>query len=132
MALDRTGRSQDGPSAREKDCCGAAGPARRGVDRRRLSRERGSAVVLSGERDGKVGALKLIDPEMLERYGLAQQLTRIERERELIGHTEPHLVKIFDGGQCPDTQYLYVVMELIPHPALTTMITMFPRSVLAP
>jgi eukaryotic-like serine/threonine-protein kinase len=91
-----------------------------------------SAVVLSAERDGKVAALKLIDPEMVERYGVDRQLARIERERELIGKSEPHLVQIFDGGRCPDTDYLYVAMELIPHPALTSLIRVFPTDRIGP
>jgi eukaryotic-like serine/threonine-protein kinase len=91
-----------------------------------------SALVVSAEREGQIAALKLIDPEMVERFGAAKQLTRIERERELIGRTEPHLVKIFDGGLCPTTDYLYVVMELLPHPALTKMISAFPRERIGP
>jgi serine/threonine protein kinase len=76
-----------------------------------------SAVVLSAKRDGVLAALKLIDPEMVERHGQEKQLMRIERERDLVGHSNEHLVKIFDGGLCLDTNYLYIVMELMPHPA---------------
>jgi serine/threonine protein kinase len=91
-----------------------------------------SAVVLSAKRDGVLAALKLIDPEMVERYGQDKQLMRIERERGLVGHSNEHLVKIFDGGVCADTNYLYIVMELIPHPALTALIPTFPRERIGP
>ena len=70
-----------------------------------------SAVVLKAERGGQLAALKLIDPEMVERFGLDQQRARVERERELVGHAEPHLVKIFDGEYCGETGYLFVAME---------------------
>jgi serine/threonine protein kinase len=91
-----------------------------------------SAVVLSAQRNGMVVAVKIIDPEMVERYGAAKQLMRIERECELVGRPEPHLVKIFGGGNCSETGYLYVVMELIPHPALTALIPAFPRDRIGP
>jgi serine/threonine protein kinase len=91
-----------------------------------------SAVVVSAERSGQAAALKLVDPEMVERYGAPQQLARIERERGLAGHTERNLVKIFDGGQCKDTGCLFVAMELLTLPALTTLIPHFPRGRIGP
>jgi eukaryotic-like serine/threonine-protein kinase len=91
-----------------------------------------SAVVLSAERDGVRAALKLIDPEMVERYGQEKQLMRIERERGLVGQSTEHLVKIFDCGMCPATNYLYIVMEFMPHPALTALIPSFPRERIGP
>lgn len=62
-----------------------------------------SAVVVAAERAGQHLALKLIDPELIERFGIEQQLARVHREQELAGHTEPHLVQIFDGGYCEET-----------------------------
>lgn len=72
-----------------------------------------SAVVLSARKRDTRAALKVIDPEMIERYGTERQLARIIREKRLEGHTHPHLVQIFDGGQCPETGHLYVVMDLL-------------------
>ena len=86
-----------------------------------------SAVVLAAERAGRHAALKLIDPEMIERFGIEQQLARVQRECELVGHTEPHLVQIFDGGYCEQTSYLYIAMEYFGLPQLTKMISSFPR-----
>jgi len=91
-----------------------------------------SAVVLSAERGRQAAALKLIDPELVERYGAEQQLARIHRERELVDHTEPYLVKIYDGGRCDDTGYLFVVMELLVQPKLTALVSNFPRERIGP
>jgi hypothetical protein len=84
-----------------------------------------SAVVLTAEREGQAAALKLIDPEMEERYGAAQQLARIERQRALGGHPHQHLIQIFDGGRCPETNYLYLAMELLAYPPLTALVSRF-------
>lgn len=72
-----------------------------------------SALVFKGARDATEGAIKIFDPELVERYGDTTQLTRIEREKSLIGHSHPNLVQILDGGQdkIEDTTYLYLVME---------------------
>ena len=72
-----------------------------------------SAVVLSATMAGRKAALKIIDPEMVERAGLEKQLARIRREKSLKGHGHPHLVEILDGGKCEVTNYLYVAMELL-------------------
>ena len=72
-----------------------------------------SAVVLSAKRGGKRAALKVIDPEMIERFGVKRQLARIVREKRLEGHMHPNLVHIMDGGQCKQTGYLFVAMELL-------------------
>ncbi|GGE05145.1 MULTISPECIES: protein kinase domain-containing protein [Rhizobium] len=73
-----------------------------------------SAVVLSGVRDGVEGAVKIFHPELIERYGRAVQLERINRERQLIGKRHPHLVRILEGGECAATGHLFVVMERLP------------------
>jgi eukaryotic-like serine/threonine-protein kinase len=91
-----------------------------------------SAVVLTTERDGQTGALKLIDPEMEERYGAAQQVARIELQRALVGHAHQHLIQIFDGGRCPETNYLYLAMELLAYPPLTALVPRFPREQIGP
>jgi serine/threonine protein kinase len=91
-----------------------------------------SAVVLSAQREDQWAALKVIDPELEERFGADQQTARIQRERELIGHTCPYLVKIFDGGRCDTTGHLYVAMELLVHPPLTALISSFPPERVGP
>lgn len=91
-----------------------------------------SAVVVSAEHNSQIAALKLIDPELVERYGAEQQLERIHRERELAGHVEPHLIQIFDGGRCGNTDYLFIAMELLVQPKLTAVVANFPRERIGP
>lgn len=91
-----------------------------------------SAVVVSAERQEQVAALKVIDPEMAERHGAEQELHRVELESSLSGHDHPHLIQIFDGGLCSETGYLYVVMELLTFPRLTSLVPAFPRERIGP
>jgi eukaryotic-like serine/threonine-protein kinase len=75
-----------------------------------------SAIVVKADRGGASAALKIFEPEIVERFGLPAQLERIKRECLLIGRDIPHLVKILEGGQDSATGYLYVVMELLAPP----------------
>jgi serine/threonine protein kinase len=90
-----------------------------------------SAVVFEAERDRTRGALKLFDPELVERFGKATQLARIERERSLIGKHHLHLVQVLDGGECAESGHLYVAMELIDAPHLGSSLTLVPRDKIA-
>lgn len=90
-----------------------------------------SAVVFEGEKDGKQAALKVFDPELVERFGKATQLGRIDRERSLIGEHHPNLVQIYDGGECRTSGYLFVAMEFIDAPNLAESITLVPRDKIA-
>jgi len=74
-----------------------------------------SAVVFSAVRGTETGALKIFHPELIERYGKDAQLQRIMRETSLVGADHPNLVRILDGGECPDTGHLFVVMERLPY-----------------
>lgn len=94
-----------------------------------------SAIVLSARKDADSAAIKIIDPEMIERFGEAAQLARLSRERTLIDHDQPNLVKIFDAGKCEATGFLYLAMELLgptTHKCLTDAIPDLPRSAIAP
>jgi serine/threonine protein kinase len=72
-----------------------------------------SAVVFRACKGDQIAALKVFDPDLVKRYGEPTQLERINRERLLIGKQHPHLVRIFDGGKCGLTGYLFVAMEFI-------------------
>lgn len=72
-----------------------------------------SAVVMKARRQEEVGALKVFDPDLVERFGVEAQLQRVERELSLRGKNCPTLVRIIDGGLCPGTKYLFVVMECL-------------------
>lgn len=90
-----------------------------------------SAVVFEADNEGRSSALKVFDPELVERFGKETQLARIERERSLIGQHHPHLVRILDGGECAASGYLYVAMEFIDAPNLASSLTLVPRDKIA-
>lgn len=91
-----------------------------------------SAVVLSATKRDSRGAIKIIDPEMIERNGFDRQLARINREKLLVGHTHPNLVKILDSGHCEKTGYLFVVMELLEPLTLGEVRCKLPRTRIGP
>ena len=85
-----------------------------------------SAVVFEAEGGSNVAAIKIFDPELVERVGEGKQLARINAELKLVGHSHDHLVRIFDGGKCADTGYCFIAMERLHLPALSTRIADFP------
>jgi eukaryotic-like serine/threonine-protein kinase len=89
-----------------------------------------SAVVLPATKGDQVGAIKVFHPELVERYGKEAQLERIMREKSLVGASHENLVIIYDGGECPDTGYLYVVMESLPYENLHDQNANIPLSVI--
>jgi serine/threonine protein kinase len=91
-----------------------------------------SAVVLRATRDGAVGALKVFDPDIVDRFGRAGQLERINRETTIGPLAHPNLVPILDGGECPRTGYLYVVMELLHARPLSEHLLLLPRERIRP
>ncbi|WP_277884203.1 protein kinase domain-containing protein [Novosphingobium decolorationis] len=40
---------------------------------------------------------------------------RVGFELKLVGRKHPHLIQIFDGGRCPKTDFLFLVMEYLPY-----------------
>ena len=91
-----------------------------------------SALVFRAEHDGNVAALKVFDPDLIEKSGEAVQLSRIDREKRLIGKKHEHLVRIFDGGKCTVTGRLFVAMEYIPAKDLAALLTAVPRDKIRP
>lgn len=91
-----------------------------------------SALVIRAEKNGQAAALKVFDPDLVEKYGEATQLCRIDRERRLIGKSHPHLVRIFDGGKCCVTGHLFVAMEHISAKDLSQLLTIVPRDRIRP
>ena len=86
-----------------------------------------SAVVFKVTRNGEERALKIFDPELVQRAGKERQLKRIGRELSLKDKIHPHLVRVYDGGECATTGYLFLVMELIDAPNLAEVISDVPR-----
>ena len=68
-----------------------------------------SAVVFLASKGAQRAALKVFDPEIVDRYGREAQRKRIERERSLMGKSHPNLVSVYDGGE--QGEFLFVVME---------------------
>lgn len=77
---------------------------------------------------GRLAAVKIFDPEIIDRYGDQKQLERINREKSLIGKSHPNLIEIFDGGvqKIADNQYFYVVMEYIDQQNLADVLSAIP------
>jgi len=86
-----------------------------------------SAVVFKASRDGVDGALKVFDPDLVDRFGRDIQLKRIDRELSLKGHTHPNLVQIIDGGVSPETGHLFLVMRRVDAPNLAEVLKDVPR-----
>ena len=86
-----------------------------------------SALVLRANRGDTTGALKIFDPDIVARFGKEAQLTRIRRELGTAPHPHPHLVKILDGGACEVSGHLFVVMELINLPTVSSRLLEVPR-----
>ena len=91
-----------------------------------------SAVVFSASKEGATAALKVFDPELVERSGRQQQLKRIGREVSLRDKTHPNLVRILDGGECAETHHLFVAMERIDAPNLAEALQDIPRQAIKP
>jgi eukaryotic-like serine/threonine-protein kinase len=91
-----------------------------------------SAAVFRGEKDSETAAVKIFDPALVEEFGRESQLKRILRELTLRDHDHPNLVRIFDGGECETTGYLYLVMEFIEAPDLASVIERVPRDRIRP
>jgi len=86
-----------------------------------------SALVMKARRDDQIAALKIFDPDLVQRFGRVVQLSRIARETTLIGKNHPNLVGIYDGGECPSTGHLFVAMEYIDAPNLGSTLETLPR-----
>jgi serine/threonine protein kinase len=86
-----------------------------------------SAVVFTAIRDGREGALKIFDPDLVQRSGREKQLKRIERELSLRTSLHPNLVSVLDGGECAETHHLFIVMEKIDAPNLASVLNDVPR-----
>lgn len=88
----------------------------------------GKSAVVFGAVDGAGTryALKIFDEDLVERFGKTEQLQRIEREKALIGHSHENIVTIVDGGEDPDTGYLYVAMERVDAPNIAQALQAIP------
>jgi serine/threonine protein kinase len=86
-----------------------------------------SAILFKAENDGAVGAIKIYDPELVDRFGAHVVEERIRRQLALRGRSHPNLITIIDGGHCNKTGLHYLVMALLEYPNLAAQIAGVPR-----
>ncbi|HWY69723.1 MAG TPA: protein kinase [Terriglobales bacterium] len=90
-----------------------------------------SALVFKSIRGNTTAAIKVFDPELIERFGKESEEDRISRELTLVGKHHPNLVQIFDGGYCAEHDLFFVVMEFIDAPNLAMLLKDVPESQIA-
>ncbi|MDL5054834.1 protein kinase [Oscillatoria laete-virens NRMC-F 0139] len=88
-----------------------------------------SAIVLKAKKDDLAGAIKVFDPELIEKHGAEIQAQRISREKLLIGQSHPNLVQILDGGLWKERDLHFVVMEYLPWKNLADVLLEVPKGV---
>lgn len=91
-----------------------------------------SALVFKTSKASQEGAIKIFDPELVERFGGAEEAERIERELKLIGKEHPHLVRILDGGHSEKEDLYFVVMEYVDAPNLASVLNDLPGTQIRP
>ena len=77
-----------------------------------------SALVFKGVRNGEFAAVKVFDPEIIKKFGRAEEDERIQRELSLVGKQHPNLVRILDGGFSDELGLFFIAMEFIDAPNL--------------
>lgn len=90
--------------------------------------EGADGVVYKGEKNSVIRAVKIYFPDVLQNNGyetglqrLALQLTLKEQEQH------PNLVEIYEGGEAPEVNSLYLVMQLVPGAPLEDVIKDIPE-----
>jgi hypothetical protein len=91
-----------------------------------------SAVVFQAVRNRQSVALKIFDPDLVERFGRDVQIERLSRELLLKGKRHPHLVEILDGGYDKRHDLYYVAMSLVHGSPLSSLLETFPSNRIAP
>lgn len=92
----------------------------------------GSAAVFVGTRGDQEAAIKVIDPDLVSEFGLANQKARIDAEGGLVGHGHTNLIEIIEASQCSVTGYLYVAMPRLHYTKLSQVIGNLPREAIKP
>lgn len=91
-----------------------------------------SALVFRATKGGTNAVVKIFDPEIVERFGRADEEERIRRELTLVGSHHDNLVTIFDGGHSKDYDLYFVVMEYIDAPNLASVLKAIPPDRIRP
>jgi len=85
-----------------------------------------SALVFHGTKGDAVAAVKIFDPEIIERFGEDAEAERVRREVELVGASHPNLVKILGGGYSEDQKVFFISMEFLDAPNLASVLDQVP------
>lgn len=91
-----------------------------------------SALVFRATKHGQTAALKVFDPELIERFGRDVQAERIQRQLALKDKHHPNLVKILDGGYCDALQMWFIAMEFLEAPSMANVLADIPRDNIRP
>jgi serine/threonine protein kinase len=91
-----------------------------------------SALVFRTSHGSTHGAIKIFDPELVERFGKEEQAERIRRELTLVGAHHENLVAILGGGHSVEHDLFFVVMEYIDAPNLALVINDVPIAQIRP
>lgn len=86
-----------------------------------------SALVFRASKGVQVGAVKVFDRELVEKFGKENQRQRVKRERDLIGKHHPHLIGILDTGEDLALGLFFVVMALFPGKNLAEVLAAVPH-----
>ena len=72
-----------------------------------------SAAVYKGESETGHAAVKIFDDQLINKFGGEALKARTEREKLVIGHDHPHLVKMLDAGIDETEGFHYLAMEFL-------------------
>jgi serine/threonine protein kinase len=87
-----------------------------------------AVFMATSDSDGRLAALKIFDDELIQRYGDATQIQRIERELSLRGQKHTNMVEILAGGFHAESKNHYIIMEYLDGPSLSKCLTEVPES----
>jgi serine/threonine protein kinase len=77
--------------------------------------------------DGKAAAIKLFLHESLKNNGFSEARERLELQLALVGKKHhPNIVEIYEGGEAPELETLYLAMELVPGKSLDKLLGQVP------
>ncbi|WP_082731111.1 MULTISPECIES: protein kinase domain-containing protein [unclassified Sphingomonas] len=90
-----------------------------------------SAAVFRGEKEGAEAAIKIFDTDLINRFGDDALMARSEREKKLINHDHPHLVRMLDAGVDEKFGYHFLAMEFVQGKSLADCLEYVPENNIA-
>ncbi|MGH6616416.1 protein kinase domain-containing protein [Sphingomonas sp.] len=90
-----------------------------------------SAAVFHGEKEGAQAAIKIFDTDLINRFGGDALIVRSEREKKLINHDHPHLVRMLDAGVDEKFGYHFLAMEFLQGRSLADCLEEIPEGNIA-